>query len=242
MMNASGLLLSSLLLSLLACEQDTDASVTGGGLPPCTHAPVHVLGGPFRPVRRDGFDPPRAKPGMELALPFEGEAIFEGLADGFATWAATSGAQPGPIRVPAGLLQPGTLYGIRYDFVPGPDPDPQLYTAITLDGRLVLFSVHAPLEEATEALAGVGLTARWVPTCLSSAGRTCYAPNTHLHLELTTGQGEVGHIPLNQVTTWISDVGTLEALLEAATLGDGPLNGCADIPHSEVWLTLRAIP
>ena len=52
----------------------------------------------------------------------------------------------------------------------------------------------------------------------------------------------MGHIPLNQVTTWISDVGTLEALLEAATLGDGPLNGCADIPHSEVWLTLRAIP
>lgn len=229
----------ALVLLFPACEQDRDPSSGDAGLPQCSHSPVHVLGGPFDPIWRDGH----AGDAVREDIEFVGEATYTGLVNGVATWEDPSGDLPGPIRVLSGLLLEGQRYRIRYSYSPGAEVGgPLRSTTISMGDRPVLVAVRGRLEDAAPVLQSVGLQIRWVATCTSSAGQTCFAPNTHMGLELETGRGELGYLRLGEVTRWVSDLGTIDALLEVATVGSGNENPCSDIASSRVWLTMRAVP
>jgi|JI10StandDraft_1071094.scaffolds.fasta_scaffold16466_6 hypothetical protein len=226
--------LFTLALLLPACEQDADASGGDAGLAACLPSPLYSLGGRNTVIRRDGA-PERG----QAQVDFDGTLTFRGIQNGLAQW--DDGSQlPPPLQMSAGLLQEGTAYRVRHTQV---GAEEQWWsTTITAEGRLVLFSVSGTLERATERLRLVGLEAAWIPRCTYDGEASCYTPNTHFHLRLTTPAGELGDFSLGDVARWVSELGTFEVLLEGAVEGLGPGTPCADIPHSAVWLTMRAVP
>ncbi len=227
--------LFTLALLLPACEQDADATAGDAGLPACTLSPLYSLGGRNTITRRDG-----ASERSEQQVDFDGELEFLGIENGLAEWRAVDGVLPPLLRMPAGLLREGTWYRVQHSQV---GAEEQWWsTSVSAEGRLVLFSASGTVERASERLRLVGLEAAWIPRCTYDGEASCYTPNTHFNLRLTTPSGELGDFSLGEVTRWVSELGTFEVLLEGAVEGLGPGTLCADIPHSAVWLTMRAVP
>ncbi|MEZ4491687.1 MAG: hypothetical protein R3C29_00045, partial [Dehalococcoidia bacterium] len=90
--------LLALALLIPACEQDLDAASDAGaddaGLPRCIPDPVQSMGGGYDFVWRDGV-----VDGIQSDTPYEGEATFQGIANGFAIWTEPSGEAPLRIRM-----------------------------------------------------------------------------------------------------------------------------------------------